>query len=496
MSGDTTYQALERLTHMPDRTGNQGDRIAGQLYNDVLIEGGDISGVTIHDLAAPIPAADLDIYGSPLIRASNAIVLIGDSRIQEEFSSGTGGISFNNAGAFVRANISLGWPFEIVNVSGLSGDTTANMLTRLDAASITPSSSWMIQKKPGWVFTEIGGNDIINGIALATTKANLIEIFNTYLATGINVIYMPPYGFTTPYAAMTQPQVLAFTELAEWAQDYAAKNYGIICIPSQQWLADYSTVATSVSGAPASGMTMDGLHASGVGAGVLGEGPIADTLRPIVAQMNRSLWVNTNLLGTTGNTDNLVHNGWCIQGAGSGTKGLNVTGTVADGLSAAALSGSIAAVASVVTRMTAAGEMLDIFNDFVPGYCQKLAITGAGSTAEIMSTGSTVTTVPGTAPWIAQVDIGAVATTGSITSLSLDAIATDFSYGGVCMSDTNELGTGAPITSTYFQGTLRTPPFTIPAGKTSFYVMIFVSTTVGAVVNLYYSNLKMIQLQA
>lgn len=47
MSGDVTYQALERLTHMPDRDGNQGDAIAGQKYYDVFITGGSISGVTI-----------------------------------------------------------------------------------------------------------------------------------------------------------------------------------------------------------------------------------------------------------------------------------------------------------------------------------------------------------------------------------------------------------------------------------------------------------------
>lgn len=47
MSGDTTYQSLERLTHMPNRTGNQGDRIAGQLYYDVYFTGGSISGVNL-----------------------------------------------------------------------------------------------------------------------------------------------------------------------------------------------------------------------------------------------------------------------------------------------------------------------------------------------------------------------------------------------------------------------------------------------------------------
>ena len=47
MASGVTYQALERLSHMPDRTGEQGDRIAGQFYYDVFISGGTIEGVSI-----------------------------------------------------------------------------------------------------------------------------------------------------------------------------------------------------------------------------------------------------------------------------------------------------------------------------------------------------------------------------------------------------------------------------------------------------------------
>ena len=47
MSGDVTFQSLERLTRMPDDTGVTGDVIAGQKYYDVYFTGGAISGVTI-----------------------------------------------------------------------------------------------------------------------------------------------------------------------------------------------------------------------------------------------------------------------------------------------------------------------------------------------------------------------------------------------------------------------------------------------------------------
>lgn len=58
MSGDVTYQALERLTQMPDETGNQGDVIAGQKYYDIYFTGGAISGVNISGLSSPLSISD------------------------------------------------------------------------------------------------------------------------------------------------------------------------------------------------------------------------------------------------------------------------------------------------------------------------------------------------------------------------------------------------------------------------------------------------------
>lgn len=58
MSGDVTYQALERLSHMPDNPDNPADAIAGQKYYDVAFTGGAISGVTISGLDVPLAIAD------------------------------------------------------------------------------------------------------------------------------------------------------------------------------------------------------------------------------------------------------------------------------------------------------------------------------------------------------------------------------------------------------------------------------------------------------
>lgn len=51
MSGDVTYQALKRLTHLPDRTAAEnGSVIAGQEYYDVDFTGGSIRNVSLTDV--------------------------------------------------------------------------------------------------------------------------------------------------------------------------------------------------------------------------------------------------------------------------------------------------------------------------------------------------------------------------------------------------------------------------------------------------------------
>lgn len=47
MASGTTYQSLERLTNMPERSGEQGDRIAGQFYYDIYFSGGSASNLTL-----------------------------------------------------------------------------------------------------------------------------------------------------------------------------------------------------------------------------------------------------------------------------------------------------------------------------------------------------------------------------------------------------------------------------------------------------------------
>lgn len=71
-----------------------------------------------------------------------------------------------------------GHKVEIVN-AGVSGDTTADGLARLD---------WSLQPPPDGVIMELGGNDALRGIDPKVARANLDKMLGDLKAKGIDVL--------------------------------------------------------------------------------------------------------------------------------------------------------------------------------------------------------------------------------------------------------------------------------------------------------------------
>tara|TARA_R110002020_G_scaffold305816_1_gene521706 strand:- start:118 stop:816 length:699 start_codon:yes stop_codon:yes gene_type:complete len=63
---------------------------------------------------------------------------------------------------------SLDMDYKVIN-GGLSGETTAGGLSRLD---------WFLEDKPDIFILELGGNDGLRGIKLTETKSNLLKIID------------------------------------------------------------------------------------------------------------------------------------------------------------------------------------------------------------------------------------------------------------------------------------------------------------------------------
>jgi len=99
--------------------------------------------------------------------------------------------------------------YSVINAS-VSGETSTGGLSRLPAA--------LAEFRPSVVILELGGNDGLRGLPLATLQANLEEMVNLSQQAGANVllagIQIPPnYGprYTEPFYAL-------FGEIAETEQ--------------------------------------------------------------------------------------------------------------------------------------------------------------------------------------------------------------------------------------------------------------------------------------
>lgn len=99
----------------------------------------------------------------------------------------------------------------VVN-AGLSGDTSAGGLARLD---------WALEPKPDFVIVELGANDGLRGLDPAQTRANLDAILTKLKAKGVPALfagmYAPPnmgpdYGkaFNTLYPELARKHGVAF----------------------------------------------------------------------------------------------------------------------------------------------------------------------------------------------------------------------------------------------------------------------------------------------
>jgi acyl-CoA thioesterase-1 len=117
------------------------------------------------------------------------IVVLGDSL--------AAGMGLAEADAFPTVAQTLlreaGYPVEVIN-AGVSGDTTAGGLSRLD---------WLLGQRPDILVVELGGNDALRGQPLENTEGNLREIIRRGREAGARVLllgmdvpsnYGPEYG--------------------------------------------------------------------------------------------------------------------------------------------------------------------------------------------------------------------------------------------------------------------------------------------------------------
>jgi acyl-CoA thioesterase I len=183
------------------------------------------------------------------------IVVLGDS-----LTAGLGLLETQSYPHLLQEKIDrVGFQYEVVN-AGVSGDTTAGGLRRLD---------WALQEDVRVLIVALGGNDGLRGLSVSEMKQNLSQIIETARAKNVIVILAgmeAPPNYGAEYAAAFRQ---AYRELA--------LKYKVPFIP---FLLD------KVAGQASLNQT-DGIHPNPEGAAIVAD-TVWNVLKPLLDQISVS----------------------------------------------------------------------------------------------------------------------------------------------------------------------------------------------------------------
>lgn len=229
------------------------------------INGGPIT--RLYPVAGPQVAAALAAATGAV--ASPSVVLFGDSLTAQNGGGpnveATGVGDINGRGYWSWASAMLGQRVTFVRNAGVGGNTTTQMIARMSADVLAYHSDWVIVCG--------GANDIATGGATAVAvQTNLTTIVEALIASGrrVLVLTVPP---SVNYTTTAQKQ--AWAAVNAWVRDLPL-TYPRVAV------ADITPAVTDPAGAaPATNMSIDGIHWSIAGACRVGR-VVADVLATLV----------------------------------------------------------------------------------------------------------------------------------------------------------------------------------------------------------------------
>ncbi len=388
----------------------------------------------------------------------NKILLYGDSRVDNEDDT-TGNVKYSyNRGPVNWANAILDRRFEIVSNKGVGGDTTTAMLVRYDT-DIKPFAG--IAKV---LYMMVDVNDVnatTPAISEATTKANLLTLYNKMTEDGFFIIDVAGYY---PATAFTAAKQRVFQNIAQFKKIQANSRRNLRVI---DYHAIIGNVTSTTPNTPSNMFFNDGtgLHVGVRGAQLLGI-ELAKLLQPLCPKTEKLITSAGDFRTTSDNTisKNLILNPLMVGTAGAhhpsggtvndATPGVNFTAGVVTGFTARRNAGAGSASFSVGTNPNFIGQI------------QRIKITGettATAVYQFAPTNSVHSIVIRNVPLVARckVQLSNIAFVHSVVLrilYTLDGV----NYGSRDMADTNYVG-GA-ITKDCLL-TLETLPITIAAGS-------------------------------
>ena len=288
----------------------------------------------------------------------------------------------SDQGWFSWFNAMAGSPFDVAFNAGISGDTIASMISRVE----TDVAAY----NPAWVFMCAGTNDALTSVPIATIRSGLERLIGATKAACGQLVLVTPFPVRADYPP-TDAIRWRLSVIRQYMKDYARANPGV-----QVWDA-YAAVAdpsNATRGAAKTNYLFDTVHQSALGAFEIARQGIRDLAAPLATLNNNRPLVAGNgdsdvaMSGATGFSSvgvNLWDNGIWTGTGGTVTGG---SGTAAGGIQVVA-AGSAATIAAVVTKGNSFAIPSTMLNaspyTFTNGWQTPITVNVAGGTVSDIS---------------------------------------------------------------------------------------------------------------
>lgn len=425
----------------------------------------------------------------------NRCVIYGDSITNFSHATTSGALANQSRGPMVWANVLLGRRrLEIVSNAGVGGETTAQILARIDAVLAVDAD---------WVIVLAGINDLVNStLPVTTVIANLQAIYTRLLAAGRYVVAVSTLPVTAAHVNYTLQKNQRVRRVNEWIKGFCAVTPGMIFVDGCGAVSD----PASSAGGPLTGYYVDTTHPGTPGAYALGkvirtallpflppidDGPssLGDTYLSqrqtitsltgdgvtATATLNGHNYLVGDPITVEGATPSGYNGSWVItavttntfswactaSGAATGTVYVSGSDQLLDNPLFGTPSGGLASSWKKTESNTTTTTTTVARSDGL-GNWQQLAIVASASGAAYIQGGDYISRVYAgdVLVWEVECEVDAGASALEGIQLQLNVIAGGSAYTPIAL---NRL-TGSSMPTEAWSGLLRTEPFTVPAG--------------------------------
>lgn len=227
-----------------------------------------------------------------------SLVVFGDSITDAGSDYSTGAskyLRFNDYGWWCWAQRLLGYPWDFIRNSGVSGETTERMLARM--------GDDVLRHNPGWVWFLGGTNDIYRDHSAVDTFARIREIVERCVASGAIVVLQTIWARSD--ASATASRRIQHSILNDYIRAYATRTPGVILVDA--YAVTVNPASTTM--AEISNYLYDNLHPSNLAGYAVGKevarvlqqyAPPADPLISSIYDTYTNNASGLNLMGDSG----------------------------------------------------------------------------------------------------------------------------------------------------------------------------------------------------